>query len=141
MKEGASPPEEMGEKQGRLQPAVPAALLEPNPIPRPREPQSPHSRFPLGRSWVSHQHAASVLTVWASLAWLQEKRGLGAVFLMTDFFKNVLFLKKKKKCLKINEVILVFSIVLTGSILPDDALDLEYALLAMLFHSAELNSF
>lgn len=60
--------------------------------------------------------------------------------LMTDFFKNILFLEKKY-CLKINEVIFIFAIVLTGSILPDDALDLEYAVLAMLFHSAELNSF
>lgn len=61
-----------GEKMGRLLPAVPAMLSEPL-----------CDRFYLGRSWISHQCAAGMLTVQSSLAQLQEKKGLEAVFLMT----------------------------------------------------------
>lgn len=60
---------------------------------------------------------------------------------MTNFSKITFFKKKKKSCLKINDVILVFFIILTGSILPDNALDLQRELLAMLFHFVESNSF
>lgn len=81
VKEAASALERKGETEGRLQPAVPATLPEPVLTPRPWQTESPCHKFRLGSSWIHHQCATGILTVWANLAQLQEKRGVGSSFL------------------------------------------------------------
>lgn len=80
--------------------------------------------------------------MWENLAQLDREEELGVNSSRTNIYKNNLILKKNIICFKINGEILGagFSI-LTGIVLPCVAFKLEYAFLAMLFHSTMLNSF